>query len=84
LTIDRACISRFGLTIEDVQEVISMAPGGMTVTRTVEGRERFPVRIRYPRELRNDLEQFERVLVPTADGAQIPLKELVNIHYQRG
>lgn len=84
LAIDRARISRFGLTIEDVQEVISMALGGMTVTRTVEGRERYPVRIRYPRELRNDLEQLERVLVPTADGAQIPLKELVSIDYQRG
>jgi len=63
-TIDRDAISRYGLTIEDVQEVIESAIGGMNLTTTVEGRERYPVNIRYGRELRDDIEKLRRVLVP--------------------
>jgi len=61
-----------------------VAIGGETITTTVEGRERYPVRVRYPRELRNSIEDLERILVPTMDGAQIPLIQLADIHYVRG
>ncbi|MFN7134013.1 MAG: efflux RND transporter permease subunit, partial [Myxococcales bacterium] len=84
MDIDRAAIGRYGLRIEDVQEVLSAAIGGMELTTTVEGRERYPVRVRYKRELRNELEQMERVLVPAPDGAQVPLRELAAIRYVRG
>ena len=82
--IDREAISRYGLTIEDVQKNISMAVGGMKLTTTVEGRERFPVRVRYPRELRNDPEMLKKILVGTPVGVQVPLDELVSIRYQKG
>ena len=73
LNINRDEISRYGLNIEDVQQTIETAIGGMTITSTVEGRERFPVRVRYPRELRDDPETLAEILVPTPTGAQIPL-----------
>src|SRR5690606_29334606 len=66
------------------QRVISAAIGGEAVTRTVEGRERYPVRVRYQRELRNEIEDIERVLVAGVNGAQIPLSELAEIRYVRG
>ncbi len=84
LNIDRDKIARYGLSIEDVQQVIETAVGGMRVTSTVEGRERFPVRVRYPRELRDDPEMLRNILVPTPTGAQIPLGEVVDIEYIRG
>ena len=64
LTINRQEAARYGLTVEDVQEVIETAIGGMNLTTTVEGRERYPVNIRYARELRGDIEQLKRILVP--------------------
>nr|MDA8422220.1 efflux RND transporter permease subunit [Nitrospiraceae bacterium] len=82
--INRDEISRYGLTIEDVQEVIESAIGGMDLTTTVEGRERYPVNIRYGRELRNDMEKLKRVLVPTMGGAQVPLGQLADIKVTRG
>jgi copper/silver efflux system protein len=82
--IDRERISRYGLNIADVQDVISVAIGGQTITRTVEGRERYPVRVRYQRELRDEIEQLERVLVASPDGAQIPLSQVAEIRYVRG
>lgn len=82
--IDRSMIARHGLTIEDVQDVISTAIGGRVVTRTVQGRERFAVRVRYPRELRNDIEDIERIFVAAADGTQVPLVQLADIQYVRG
>ncbi len=82
--INRDEISRYGLTIEDVQEVIESAIGGMNLTTTVEGRERYPVNIRYGRELRNDIEKLKRVLVPTMGGAQVPLVQLADIKVTRG
>jgi Cu(I)/Ag(I) efflux system membrane protein CusA/SilA len=82
--IDRQAIARHGLTIEQVQRYIQTGVGGMTMTTTVEGRERFPVRIRYPRELRSDPEVVKRILVPTRSGGQIPLGELVAIEYKQG
>lgn len=84
LNINREQIARYGLNIEDVQQTIETAIGGMKVTTTVEGRERFPVRVRYPRELRDDPESLAKVLIPTPIGAQIPLGQLVDIEYMRG
>lgn len=84
LNINRDEISRYGLNIEDVQQTIETAIGGMQITSTVEGRERFPVRVRYPRELRNDPSALSEILIPTPTGVQIPLGELVDIEYVRG
>ncbi|MBI5914613.1 MAG: efflux RND transporter permease subunit, partial [Bacteroidetes bacterium] len=84
LNIDRVAAARYGLNIEDVQDFIETAIGGMSVTTTVEGRERFPVRVRYPRELRDNPESIKKMLVPTPVGAQVPLGELVKIEYVRG
>ena len=84
IVIDRAAIARYGLSIAEVQQVISVAIGGETITTTVEGRERYPVRVRYPRELRDDGEAIGRVLVAAADGTQVPLAELAEIRYTRG
>jgi copper/silver efflux system protein len=84
IEIDRAAISRYGLNITDVQDVITVAIGGRTITTTVEGRERFPVRVRYPRELRDDPDAIRRVLVPADDGTQIPLAEIADIRFTRG
>ena len=84
LNIDREEISRYGLNIEDVQQAIETAIGGMKITSTVEGRERFPVRVRYPRELRDDPESLGKILIPTPTGAQIPISQLVDFEYQRG
>jgi copper/silver efflux system protein len=82
--IDRERVSRYGLNILDVQNVVTVAIGGRTITTTVEGRERYPVRVRYQRELRNEIEQLERVLVPAPDGAHIPLSQVADIVYTRG
>jgi len=84
LDIDREVISRYGLTIGKVQQYIQAAIGGMNMTTTVEGRERYAISIRYPRELRNDPEALKRIYVPTANGQQIPLNDLVSIRYEQG
>ncbi len=84
IDIDRERIARYGLSIMDVQQVVSVAIGGDVITTTVEGRERYPVRVRYPREMRGDIEQLARVLVPGMDGTQVPLTELADIRYVRG
>ena len=82
--IDREKAARHGLTVGDVQDVIMTAIGGMQVTETVEGRERYPVNIRYPRDLRDNPGQLSRVLVPTPYGAQVPLGQLADIKLRRG
>jgi Cu(I)/Ag(I) efflux system membrane protein CusA/SilA len=84
IQIDRRAIARYGLTIDDMQMVISTAIGGMKLTTTVEGRERFPVRMRYARELRDNPEDLKKVLIPTPAGVQVPLGELAEITYTRG
>ncbi len=84
LDINREAISRHGLTIEKVQQYIQAAVGGMTMTTTVEGRERYGIRIRYPRELRSDPQALERIYLPTSSGQQIPLGDLINIRYEPG
>ncbi|GBF20583.1 cation efflux system protein CusA [Arenibacter sp. NBRC 103722] len=84
LNINRDEISRYGLNVEDVQQSIETAIGGMKISSTVEGRERFPIRVRYPRELRDDPESLSKILIPTPVGAQIPLSQVVDFEYVRG
>jgi len=84
IDIDREKIARHGLQIADVQDVIEVAIGGKPLTMTVEGRERYPVRVRYLRELRDQPETLGEILVPTPSGAQVPLGELAAIEYRRG
>ncbi len=82
--INRAAIARYGLTIQDMQMAISSAIGGMPLTTTVEGRERYAVRVRYARELRESPEDLARVLIPTPTGVSVPLGELAELQYRRG
>ncbi len=84
INIDRRAIARYGISVRHVQDVIEVAVGGKTLTSTVEGRERYPVRVRYMRELRGDMESLDRILVPASDGTQIPLSQLTEITYVRG
>ena len=77
-------LARYGLTVKEVQDVIMSAIGGENVTTTIEGRERYPVNVRYPRELRDDPENLARTLVPTMSGAQIPLSQLADIRLVEG
>jgi Cu(I)/Ag(I) efflux system membrane protein CusA/SilA len=84
IKLNRKAIARYGMTVEDVQEILQVAVGGMALTNTVEGRERFPVRVRYARELRNSPEEIKKILVPSMTGVQVPLGELVDIGYTRG
>jgi Cu(I)/Ag(I) efflux system membrane protein CusA/SilA len=81
---DRKKIARYGLTIREVQDVVEVAIGGRRITTTVEGRERFPVRVRYLRELRSEIETMQKILVPAKDGSHIPISQLAEIRYVRG
>lgn len=82
---DRKAINRYGVKIRDFQDVVEVAIGGKKITTTVEGRERFPVRLRYQRELRDQIETMKKILIPAKDGKQqIPLTELAEIRYIRG
>jgi Cu(I)/Ag(I) efflux system membrane protein CusA/SilA len=82
--IKREEAARYGLTVGDVQDVIMSAIGGMNVTQTVEGLERYPVNIRYSRELRDNIEDLNRVLIPTPTGAQIPLSYVADVSIRKG
>ncbi len=82
--IKRDAVGRYGLTVGDVQDVIMSAIGGMKVTETVEGLERYSVSLRYPRELRDDPDRLSRVLIATPSGAQIPLSQVADIVLRRG
>ncbi|KUF41817.1 efflux RND transporter permease subunit [Myroides marinus] len=82
--LNRNNMARYGITVSDLQDVIGAAIGGMALTTTVEGRERFPVRLRYPRELRDNPDELAKMLIPTATGAQIPLSEVADIEYAKG
>lgn len=84
IEIDRSAIARYGIQIKQVQDVIEVALGGKPISMTVEGRERYPIRVRYMRELRDSTESIERMLVAAPDGTQIPLRELAHINYLRG
>lgn len=82
--INREEASRYGLTVGDVQDVIQSAMGGMNITTTVEGLERYPVNLRYPRELRDNMEAMKRVLISTPTGTQIPMAQVAKLELRRG
>ena len=84
LTVNRREAARYGLTVGDVQAIITSAIGGETVTTTVEGRERYSVNVRYKRELRDDPDRLKRVLIPTPSGAQIPLGQIADLVITQG
>jgi copper/silver efflux system protein len=84
IDLDRVRMARYGLSIKDVQDYIEIAIGGMPLSTTVEGRERFPIRARYAREWRDDPEMIEGVLIPTPTGTQIPLGQISEIVYRQG
>ena len=84
IDIKRERLARYGITIEDVQQVLQVAVGGMPLTQTVEGRERYGVRVRYPRELRANPEDIKDIYVPVEKGSPVPLGELVEIRYEQG
>ncbi|TRW48877.1 efflux RND transporter permease subunit [Aliidiomarina halalkaliphila] len=82
--LNRDQIARYGLRIQSVQNTVAAAIGGVEVTRSVEGRERYPIRVRYQREQRDDIEAMYNILVATPDGTQVPLSELAEIRFERG
>lgn len=84
MDIKRDRLARYGVSIEDVQEILQVAVGGMPLTQTVEGRERYGVRVRYPRELRANPEDLKNIYVPVEKGNPVPLGELVEIRYEQG
>jgi Cu(I)/Ag(I) efflux system membrane protein CusA/SilA len=84
IKLNREAMARYGMTVSEVQEVLQVAVGGMTLSTSVEGRERFPLRVRYARELRDNPEDLKRILLPAMNGVQIPLGEVADIEYTRG
>ncbi|MEL4454892.1 efflux RND transporter permease subunit [Lutimonas vermicola] len=84
IDINRERIARYGISIDKVQNVLKIALGGMALTQTVEGRERYTVRVRYPRELRENPADLEHVYIPVEKGNPIPLSELASIRYEQG
>jgi Cu(I)/Ag(I) efflux system membrane protein CusA/SilA len=83
-TVNREAAARYGLTVQDVNDVVETAIGGKTITTTVEGRERYPVNARYARDFRQDLDSLKHVLIPTPTGAQVPIELLADIAYKTG
>jgi Cu(I)/Ag(I) efflux system membrane protein CusA/SilA len=81
---DREAISRYGIMLSTVQEIIQASVGGMVPATTIEGREVYPVRVRYTRDLRDSVESLGRIPVPASNGRQIPLAQLAEIRYVRG
>ena len=84
IKLDREKLSRYGIQVGDVQSILSTAIGGMSEGNTVEGRERFPIRVRYARELRDDPDVLSQVLIPAMNGTQIPLGQVADIQFTRG
>ena len=84
IDIKREKLARYGISIQDVQDVLKVAVGGMVLTQTVEGRERYGVRVRYPRELRANPSDLEQIYIPVATGSPVPLSELATIRYEQG
>lgn len=84
IILDREAIGRYGIYVQQVQDVIEVAVGGKPLTTVIKGRERYTVRVRYQRELRNSIEGLGKILIPTPDGATIPLIELAEIRFVRG
>ena len=84
IEVRREAAARYGLNADDVQRLVATAIGGMNVTETVEGRERYPVNVRYARELRDDPDALERILIATPSGAQIPLGQVADVVFRTG
>ncbi|ALM20305.1 cation transporter [Nonlabens sp. MIC269] len=84
IDIKRDQLARYGTSIMDVQEILQVAVGGMPLTQTVEGRERYSIRVRYPRELRANPDDLKNIYVPVNNGSPVPLSELVEIRYEQG
>lgn len=84
IKLNREAMARFGMSVSNVQEILQVAVGGMTLSTSVEGRERFPIRVRYARELRDNPEDIKNILIPSMNGVQIPLSEIADIDYTRG
>ncbi len=84
IKLNREAMARYGMSVQQVQEVLQVAVGGMSLNTSVEGRERFPMRVRYARELRDNPEDMKRILIPTMNGEQVPLSEIADIGYTRG
>jgi copper/silver efflux system protein len=84
MKLNREAMARYGMAVSDVQEILQVAVGGMTLSTSVEGRERFPLRVRYARELRDNPEDLKKILIPAMNGTQVPLGELADIDYTRG
>lgn len=84
IEVDRQAIARYGISMKNMQHFIEVALGGVPVTNTVEGRERYPVRVRYAREQRDDPQKVRNMLVPTQMGEQVPLGQLADIRYRQG
>ncbi|MHB8520755.1 MAG: efflux RND transporter permease subunit [Limisphaerales bacterium] len=83
-TVRRLAAARYGLTVGDVEDIIESAIGGKTIATTVEGRQRYPISVRYARDFREDLDALKRVLVPTPTGAQVPISALADISFTTG
>ena len=84
IKLNREAMARYGMSVNDVQQVLQVAIGGMTLTNTVQGRERFPVRVRYARELRSTPAEIKNILIPAMNGVQIPLSQIADIVYTKG
>ena len=79
IQVNRTAAARYGIGVGDIQDVIETAIGGKNLTTTIEGRQRFPVRVRYARDFREDMEQLRNVLVAGPSGTQIPLSQVADI-----
>lgn len=82
--VNRAEAARYGLTIADVQQAVSSGIGGMNIAENVQGRERYPINVRYARDFRDDIDELNRVLIATPSSAQIPIQQVANISFSRG
>src|SRR5208337_4450729 len=83
-TVNREAAARYGLQVQDVNEIVESAIGGNTIATTVEGRERYPISVRYARDYRSDLDALRRVLVPAPGGALVPIGEIADLSYRTG
>jgi copper/silver efflux system protein len=84
VAVNRAVAARYGLTIADVQRAVASGIGGEDVTENIEGRERYPINVRYSRDFRSDVDQLEQVVIATPSGAQIPISEVARVYFSRG
>jgi copper/silver efflux system protein len=84
VAVDRAVAARYGLTVADVQRAVASGIGGENVAENIEGRERYPINVRYSRDFRSDVDQLRQVVIATPSGAQIPISEVAKIYFSRG